>query len=162
MLLNETIFNVCSYLNNYFVQGMPQEEGVFALKDRQIALEGDYPRGRWLLLTSGIGIFRISEKTEMDDGFVYTLDYADGIDHEWQGIVYMMNLPLSFIGMCTRINAWTNSQHGQPTTLQREHVVGLYSWEAAVGADGLPIGWQEIFRNELRLHPKQMATGVRA
>lgn len=148
--LNETILQACAYLNNYFVHDT--EVGDFSLKDNQIALKGDYPIGAWLLLSPGVGIYRISAR----QGNVYTVKRAENIEHSWTGQVYRLNLPFAFVRLCERINAWQNSEQAQPTNLAGERLADGYSWTAAEET-----AWQDMFKKDLAVFPKQPVTGVK-
>ena len=186
--LNQTINNICARLPNWFIKDQPQEVGQFTLINGQITLKNDFKVGSRILLTGGdfaVGSFRITAKEAggitariwddndtWDDnklwedytydilaGFTYTLEGLEGVSDEWQGVVYGQRVPPDFIALCEKVAA---REAANPTgNLVSEQVAGFYSKTLAVGADGLPVGWEVVFKKELAKYRGGMVTGVR-
>jgi len=146
--------------NNWFIDEAAQESGEFGISESKLRLKLDLRVGSWVLLSPGVGCFRIMDKKKSAQAFTYTLEHADGIDHTWSGTVYEMRLPLNFIRLAQRVLSWANSDEAKPTSVSGETVAGVYTWRRANGANGLPIGWQEIFSKELNAY-RRYVTGVR-
>ena len=67
-------------------------------------------------------------------------------DEVWDGAVWLLAPPKDFLALCEEIGAWTEMH--EPGTLKGERF-GEYSREAAVDANGVPIGWREVFAARL-------------
>ena len=159
--LNEIIHAMCIRNNNYFVENTAQQRGDFELKGSEIHLEMDLEPGCWVLLSPGVGCFKVINKVDAGaGGFIYTLEDAEQIRHKWSGFVYEMALPLNFVKLAGRILEWVNSDEAKPSNLAGEGVAGVYTWRRAAAKNGLPFGWQELFAKELAAYRKYV-TGVR-
>ena len=64
-----------------------------------------------------------------------------------------------FFRLCERIHEWRGSQAGQPSGISSEMVVGLYQKSVGTKADGSPVGWAQVFADELRPY-RLMFSGV--
>jgi len=158
--LNEIIHAICMRNNNYFVDCKALENGEFELSGGEIRLSLKLRVGAWVLLSPGVGCFRVLGMEVVDGGFVYRLENSEGIDYSWTGIVYEMRLPLNFIKTAERVLEWANSEEAKPSSLAGETVAGVYTWRRTSNSSGLPIGWQELFAKELNIYRRHV-TGVR-
>ena len=147
MKLNQIIHAICMKLNNGFVRDMQQEHGEFHLNHGKITLKSDIHVGRWILLTRGVGCFKIINKLPVGDAFDYEVEGADDIDHRWTGIVYEMELPLNLIAAAKGIFEWINSPAGKVTNVVSETITQRWSYTKATDENGMPLGWFEVFKN---------------
>jgi len=60
--------------------------------------------------------------------------------------------PPDFLELADRIFAYRTDETNAPTSLVAESVAGLYSWQAAKAAGGLPASWQQIFAADLSVY----------
>jgi len=146
--------------NNWFIDEVAQESGEFELCGSKVRLKLDLRVGSWVLLSPGVGCFRVMDKKKSGAAYIYTLEHADEIAHAWRGTVYEMRLPLNFVRMAQRVLAWANSDEAKPSAVAGETVAGVYTWRRANTANGLPLGWQELFAKEMDSY-RRYVTGVR-
>ena len=159
---NYMINKLMAYLPNYFIQNQPHEHGIFTLTSGKITLSNNYPVGTRILLTGGnnaVGSYRIISSVPVGDKYIYELDGLTDINDEWQGIVYGQRVPLDFIGLCKKISKWADEN--EPSNIISHSVGGYYKETVATGNDGLPVGWETVFKKDLARYRSQMLTGVR-
>lgn len=159
--LNEIIHAICLRNNNWFIDSKSMEHGDFELSDSRLILRLDLRVGTWILLSPGGGCFRILDKNQVGNEFIYTLEDTGDMTHLWSGTVYEMRLPLNFLKTAERVLDWANSDEAKPSVLAGETVAGVYTWRRASTSNGVPHGWQELFAKELSMYRRHM-TGVQA
>ena len=162
--LNRTITEVCKHLGNYFTDGQPQVSGDFTIKNGKIVLYDDFIVGQRILLTGGhfaVGSFEVVDRVYLSDASVYSLSAADDISESWNGIIYGQRIPPDFISLCREIMEFRLDPKERPTTITKESVSNVHSWQKWRGADGVPLGWQDMFAKELSFYRVSMTSNIR-
>lgn len=130
------ITEICADLRNYFCQDSDKHFGTFTISGGTIAPLDFLKDGQY---------FRIVGST-LNDG-VYQYPAYDLTDEVFNGAIWAMNVPPSFIALCAKIEAFNNSEEAKPTAFLSESFGG-YSYSKATGRNGLPITWKELFSSE--------------
>ena len=108
------------------------ENGV--IKPNELLMEGE-----WIAITGSL----------RNDG-IYCLGAEGRIegtkDECWTGRVWLLNPPAEFLSLCEEIAEWAETHDTED--VKRESF-GVYSVEYAVDANGLPLGWKEVFAARL-------------
>jgi hypothetical protein len=158
MKLNEFILMMIRHLRNAFeVSG---SIGDYAIDDGSILLYEDYLVGEWIAIVGSRvndGIYRIDESiptTPLTGKYKYRL--GNGTDAEspvtdeaFTGTVWSLKLPRSLVTLCGEIKAWMDSPAGKPTNITSESVVGFYSKTMATSENGMPVGWEDVFKSRI-------------
>lgn len=133
---------VLMYLNNWFVVG--RYDDTYTIEDGRLTLP---------FLVNG-QYFRILGSLFNDGLHVYPA--ADLTDEEFDGVVIAMAVPRALIVLSDEIKAWVD-KNGQESPYTSESFGG-YSYSKATNAQGLAVGWRDVFR--ARLNPWRKIKGV--
>lgn len=130
---------ICAFIHNYFYGD--RYAGTFTIKNGTLAVDG---------LVDG-QYFRICG-SRLNDG-VYQYGAADLIDETFNGVVWDMRPPRSFLDLVTEIEDW-QTKYGASTQgpYQSESFNGYsYNKGTATDASGksVPITWKTVFGSYL-------------
>ena len=133
---------ICAEIRNYFCQDSDKHFGRFKIEDGEIEpldflLDGQY--------------FRIVGST-LNDG-VYQYPTSGLADEGFDGAIWAMKLPPSFIALCTEIESYVASEQGKPSGYTSESFGG-YSYTKATDSKGRPLTWQGVFAKRLNVWRK--------
>ena len=81
---------------------------------------------------------------------------ADLTDEDFDGVIIAMAVPRALIALSDEIKAWVD-KNGQESPYTSESFGG-YSYSKATNAQGLAVGWRDVFR--ARLNPWRKIKGV--
>lgn len=135
------IEQICAFIHNYFVHG--KEHGIFTISNGSIELPFLVP-GQY---------FRICG-SRMNDG-VYQYGAADLTDETFEGEIWDMRLPRSFLVLAKEIEAWNEKYADTVTGPYQSESFGGYSYSlktgysAGSGVDSNAAGWQGVFKTRL-------------
>lgn len=124
---------VLMYLNNWFVVG--RYDDTYTIEDGRLTLP---------FLVNG-QYFRILGSLFNDGLHVYPA--ADLTDEEFDGVVIAMAVPWALIALSDEIKAWVD-KNGQESPYTSESFGG-YSYSKATNAQGMAVGWRDVFRSRL-------------
>ena len=139
------IERICAFIHNYFVYG--RYSGVFTISNGELDLpflvDGQY--------------FRICG-SRLNDG-VYTYPATGLSDETFEGVIWEMRVPKSFIMLANEIAEWEN-KYGEvsQSPYQSESFGGYsYSKSSAYGGNGASTDgatWQSVFKAQLNQYRK--------
>lgn len=132
-----TVQDVMAETRNYFQWGALDD--TWTMKNEKLTGCDLLLPGDWVALCGSrynSGVWQVSEVTS----------FPGAQDETWTGRIWLLAPPQSFLEMCEEISDWCE-QHPD-ATLRRESF-GSYSMERAVGYNGLPMGWRDVFRADL-------------
>lgn len=125
---------MCAECKNYFVKtirfGTFKIEGG-AIEPLDFLQEGQYFRIVGSVLNDGVYQYQTSELT----------------DEVFDGAIWAMSVPPSFIALASEIEAW-QSKDGKPSAYTSESFGG-YSYTKATNAKGQVATWKEVFAPQL-------------
>ena len=164
--LNQTMLLIMALINNHFI--IRGESGHYNLSNNQIILQGDYKINQYIIISKAelvTGLYQITDKkqllgnnnitinTILNIKYFYTLDIPydtiDIMDEEFEGIIYGLRIPPTFINIAIQINDYINSSVGKIGPYTSETVISTHTWSKATNKDGLPVGWQDLFEDKL-------------
>lgn len=141
--MERMIDSLCRECRNYFLGENARDNihvGRFNISGGQIAPSEFLKDGQY---------FRIVGST-LNDG-VYRYPVADLTDESFDGAVWAMNVPPSFIALSADIEKYMASDEGKPSPYASESFGG-YSYTRATGKNGLPLAWQNVFSREINAY----------
>lgn len=131
---------VLMYLNNWFLVPDGVHTDTYTMEDGGIVLpflaEGQYFRVLGSLYNDGL----------------HQYPATDLKDETFQGAVWALAIPPQVEALADEISAWQEKQ-GQPGAYASESFGG-YSYSKATNASGMPVGWQDVFRAQLKPYRK--------
>lgn len=143
-----TMGQVMAEVRNYFPKLRMKEEWTIrggVLSPNDMLLTGD-------LIAIG-GSLRNDGVYEVQEG-----GRLEGVQDEvFQGSVWLLCPPPAFMALCEEISAWEETK---PAYGVKKESFGCYSRENAVSAEGVSMGWQDVFKADL-LPYRRMFSGVR-
>lgn len=132
------IERVCEHIHNYFAPVDERRAGTYTIENGQLTLdfvaEGQY--------------FRIVGST-FNDG-VYQYPGEDLVDETFNGEIWPMKPPRSFLTVVGEIEAW-QSKYGDKadSPFASENVIGVFSYAKASSGSGSLSAWQAAFASRL-------------
>lgn len=136
---------ILMHLNNWFLVPDGVREDTYTIEDGSIVLpfliEGQY--------------FRVIGSV-FNDG-LHQYPSLDMIDETFDGSVWALAIPKQVITLADEIQEWQEKQ-GTPSPYTSESFVG-YSYSKATNANGVPLGWQDVFKSKLNPYRKLRETG---
>lgn len=128
---------MCAECKNYFVKdihfGTFKIEGG-AIEPLDFLQEGQYFRIVGSVLNDGVYQYQTSELT----------------DEVFDGAIWAMSVPPSFIALASDIEEW-QKKDGKPSAYTSESFGG-YSYTKATNSKGQPATWKEVFASELNIY----------
>src|SRR5699024_2924964 len=90
--------------------------------------------------------FRVYYST-LNDG-LYQYPASDMTDETFTGTIWALAVPPAVVKLSEEIAAW-QEKRGEPTEFTSESFGG-YSYSKATGANGVAVGWREVFAGQLK------------
>lgn len=131
-------------INNLFVVPDGRHAGEFSIKGGSIALDF-LSEGQYFWIKGSV----------FNDG-LHVYPAADLTDEDFDGVVIAMAVPRALIALSDEIKAWVE-KNGQESPYTSESFGG-YSYSKATNAQGMAVGWRDVFR--ARLNPWRKIKGV--
>lgn len=125
---------LCQHVRNYFVKEI--KYGQFEIKNGSIAPLDFIQEGQYFRIVGSV----------FNDG-VYKNPSAL-TDEIFEGSVWAMAVPPSFIALADEIKAFKESEAGKPSPYTSESFGG-YSYTKATDSNGMPLSWQKAFASRL-------------
>ncbi len=83
--------------------------------------------------------------SSLNDGF-YQYPLSGLVDETFYGYVVALNIPRIVLTLIKEISEW--SEKNQPTAVTSESFGG-YSYSKASSKNGIPAGWEQVFKQQL-------------
>ena len=131
-------------INNLFVVHDGMHAGEYSIKGSSVALDFLAP-GQYFWIKGSV----------FNDG-LHVYPASDLTDEDFDGVVIAMAVPRALIALSDEIKAWVD-KNGQESQYTSESFGG-YSYSKATNAQGLAVGWRDVFR--ARLNPWRKIKGV--
>ena len=125
---------MCAECRNYFVSNI--RFGIFEIKDGAIEPLDFLQEGQYFRIVGSV----------LNDG-VYQYPSSDLVDETFDGAVWAMSVPPSFIALSAEIEDWQDKD-GKPSAYTSESFGG-YSYTKATNAKGQVATWKEVFAPQL-------------
>lgn len=133
-------------LNNFFYQ--KGEKGEFEAIDGCIRVSQKYKTGQFVKLESLDGICGVYSVVSTD-GVSITLD--ESLNGIFEGVVYSLNVPKAFTQLHEEIEKF--KINNKVSTFTSESFGG-YSYSKATNGNGKPLGWQDVYADELKYYKR--------
>ena len=128
---------ICAELHNYFEVPNGRHFGKFTISGGNIAPLDFLQEGQYFRIIGSV----------FNDG-VYQYPATSLTDEVFEGAVWAMAVPPSFIALAAEIEEYNRSDAGRASPYTSESFGG-YSYTKATDANGAPIGWQKAFASRL-------------
>lgn len=125
---------MCAECRNYFVSNI--RFGIFKIKDGAIEPLDFLQEGQYFRIVGSV----------LNDG-VYQYPSSDLVDETFDGAVWAMSVPPSFIALSAEIKDWQDKD-GKPSAYTSESFGG-YSYTKATDSKGQVATWKEVFASQL-------------
>ena len=129
--------DICAEIRNYFCQDCDKHFGEFTISGGSIAPLDFLKEGQY---------FRIIGST-FNDG-IHQYPASDLTDEVFEGAVWAMAFPPSFIALAAEIKKYAEQQKGEASSYVSESFGG-YSYTKATDENGAPITWERAFAKHL-------------
>ena len=127
--------NLCAELRNYFET--KKRFGTFTISGGSISPSDFLQDGQYFRIVGSV----------FNDG-VHRHPAHDLTDETFKGAVWAMAVPPAVIELLQKIQEFEAATANAPTAYTSESFGG-YSYTKATDANGLPVGWKSVFKNEL-------------
>lgn len=127
--------NLCAELRNYFET--KKRFGTFTISGGSISPSDFLQDGQYFRIVGSV----------FNDG-VYRYPAHDLVDETFKGAVWAMAVPPAVVELLHKIQEFETAAANSPTAYISESFGG-YSYTKATDANGLPVGWKTVFKNEL-------------
>ena len=127
--------NLCAELRNYFET--EKRFGTFTISGGSISPSDFLQDGQYFRIVGSV----------FNDG-VHRHPAHDLTDETFKGAVWAMAVPPAVIELLQKIQEFEAATANAPTAYTSESFGG-YSYTKATDANGLPVGWESVFKNEL-------------
>ena len=127
--------NLCAEIRNYFET--EKRFGTFTISDGSISPSNFLQDGQYFRIVGSV----------FNDG-VYRYPAHDLVDETFKGAVWAMAVPPAVVELLHKIQEFESATANSPTAYTSESFGG-YSYTKATDANGLPVGWKSVFKNEL-------------
>lgn len=128
---------MCAECRNYFVSNI--RFGIFKIEDGAIEPLDFLQEGQYFRIVGSV----------FNDG-VYQYPSSDLVDETFDGAVWAMSVPPSFIALSAEIKDWQDKD-GKPSAYTSESFGG-YSYTKATNAKGQVATWKEVFASQLNTY----------
>ncbi len=139
------IAEMCREINNYFTDYSDMHFGKFEIREGVLTPSLNLVEGQY---------FRIINSVVNDGVYQYGIDNDKLMNEVFEGAVWCMKVPRSFIELSEKIKKFENEN--ERTTYTSESFGG-YSYSKATNSNGVAVGWQEVFASELNRYRKLRA-----
>ena len=127
--------NLCADLRNYFET--KKRFGTFTISGGSISPSDFLQDGQYFRIVGSV----------FNDG-VHRHPAHDLTDETFDGAVWAMAVPPAVVELLHKIQECEAATANSPTTYISESFGG-FSYTKATDANGLPVGWKSVFKNEL-------------
>ena len=127
--------NLCAELRNYFET--EKRFGTFTISDGSLSPSNFLQDGQYFRIVGSV----------FNDG-VHRHPAHDLTDETFDGAVWAMAVPPAVVELLQKIQEFEAATANAPTAYTSESFGG-YSYTKATDANGLPVGWKSVFKNEL-------------
>lgn len=127
--------NLCAELRNYFET--EKRFGTFTISGGSISPSDFLQDGQYFRIVGSV----------FNDG-VHRHPAHDLTDETFDGAVWAMAIPPAVVELLQKIQEFEAATANAPTAYTSESFGG-YSYTKATDANGLPVGWKSVFKNEL-------------
>lgn len=131
--------SILAHLNNWFLVPDGVHDGTFEVKDGGIVLpflaDGQYFRVFGSIFNDGL----------------HQYPAADMPDETFAGTVWALAVPKTVLSLADEIKTWTEKN---PASVYSSEGFGGYNYSKPTNASGVPIGWQDVFRDRLNQYRK--------
>ena len=128
--------NLCAELRNYFET--KKRFGTFTISGGSISPSDFLLDGQYFRIVGSV----------FNDG-VHRHPAHDLTDETFDGAVWAMAVPPAVVELLQKIQEFEAATANAPTAYTSESFGG-YSYTKATDANGLPVGWKSVFKNELK------------
>lgn len=132
------IDEICAEVHNYFLSGT--ETGTFTIDGGRLDLPHFLQKGQYFRIIGSV----------FNDGVHCYDDELKLKDETFDGAVWAMAVPPTFLELCNEITEWQESKAGQaaksPFTSES---FGGYSYTKATDDNGAGLTWQAVFAKRL-------------
>ena len=125
---------MCAECRNYFIKDI--HFGTFKIESGAIEPLNFLQEGQYFRIVGSV----------LNDG-VYQYPSSDLVDETFDGAVWAMSVPPSFIALSAEIEDWQDKD-GKPSAYTSESFGG-YSYTKATNAKGQVATWKEVFAPQL-------------
>ena len=125
---------MCAECRNYFVKDI--HFGTFKIESGAIEPLDFLQEGQYFRIVGSV----------LNDG-VYQYQTSEFTDEVFDGAIWAMSVPPSFIALASDIKEW-QKKDGKPSAYTSESFGG-YSYTKATNSKGQPATWKEVFASEL-------------
>lgn len=138
-----TMADVMRYLNNYFDKGYI--DGKFEVSDDGVLSPTDgIVSGQYIAIEGSINHDGVYPCTDGWLGYDEEIPFGE----EFQGRVWLLHPPASFVKLCRRISDFQKESEKVSGPYTSESFAG-YSYSKATSKSGGAVTWQETFEREL-------------
>ena len=127
--------NLCAELRNYFET--KKRFGTFTISGGSISPSDFLQDGQYFRIVGSV----------FNDG-VHRHPAHDLTDETFDGAVWAMAVPPAVVELLQKIQEFEAAAANTPTAYTSESFGG-YTYTKATDANGLPVGWKSVFKNEL-------------
>ena len=127
--------NLCAELRNYFET--KKRFGTFTISGGSISPSNFLQDGQYFRIVGSV----------FNDG-VHRHPAHDLTDETFDGAVWAMAVPPAVVELLQKIQEFEAATANSPTAYISESFGG-YTYTKATDANGLPVGWRSVFKNEL-------------
>ena len=127
---------ICAEIRNYFCQDSDKHFGGFKIENGEIEPLDFLQEGQYFRIIGSV----------FNDG-VYQYPATSLTDEVFEGAVWAMSVPPSFIALSAEIKDWQDKD-GKPSAYTSESF-GNYSYTKATNAKGQVATWKEVFASQL-------------
>lgn len=131
---------MCAECRNYFVSNI--RFGIFKIEDGAIEPLDFLQEGQYFRIVGSV----------LNDG-VYQYPSSDLVDETFDGAVWAMSVPPSFIALASEIEEYNKSDAGKASPYISENFGG-YGYTKAVGSNGKVLTWKSVFADALNRYRK--------
>ena len=127
--------NLCAEIRNYFET--QKRFGTFTISGGSISPSNFLQSGQYYRIVGSV----------FNDG-VHRHPAHDLTDETFDGAVWAMAVPPAVVELLQKIQEFEAADANSPTAYTSESFGG-YSYTKATDENGLPVGWKNVFKNEL-------------
>ena len=128
---------MCAECRNYFIKDI--HFGTFTIESGAIEPLDFLQEGQYFRIVGSV----------LNDG-VYQYPSSDLVDETFDGAVWAMSVPPSFIALSAEIKDWQDKD-GKPSAYTSESFAN-YSYTKATNAKGQVVTWKEVFASQLNTY----------
>lgn len=133
MMLSE----ICAEIRNYFCDDKDKYSGNFTISGGNISNVDFLQNGQYFRVVGSV----------FNDG-VWQYPASEMTSEEFDGCIWAMRVPPSFIALAGEIVEYNSSDAAKPSAFTSESFGG-YSYSKATDSNGVGASWKTVFANQL-------------